>query len=224
MNDIAVAAGIVTYNPDVERLKENIESILKQVSELCIVDNGSDYLKEIEETAKYYSVKLIVNDKNHGIAVALNQIMMYTKECKMEWYVTLDQDSIAPDNLINEAAGLLNNKEIGQIVPVIYEAQAGEYCYLGHEKNGKSVQEVTKGITSASVYRVSAWEECGRFDEDLFIDYVDYDFSMRLRLKGYKIYRINNAVLTHEIGNSFSIRFLGKKYEWEIIRRLENIT
>lgn len=39
MSDTAVAAGIVTYNPDIARLQENIESICKQTAEVCIVDD-----------------------------------------------------------------------------------------------------------------------------------------------------------------------------------------
>ena len=33
---------IVTYNPDVERLEENIKAIATQVDKVVIVDNGSD--------------------------------------------------------------------------------------------------------------------------------------------------------------------------------------
>ena len=35
-------AGIVLYNPDLGRLKENIESICKQVDKVILIDNGSD--------------------------------------------------------------------------------------------------------------------------------------------------------------------------------------
>ena len=36
------AAGIVSYNPDISRLKENIETIRKQVKIVLIIDNASD--------------------------------------------------------------------------------------------------------------------------------------------------------------------------------------
>ena len=42
------AAGIVLYNPDVERLHENINGIINQVDALILIDNGSDNIKEIE--------------------------------------------------------------------------------------------------------------------------------------------------------------------------------
>ncbi len=36
----AFAAGIVSYNPDIKRFKENIDSILSQVDKLIIIENG----------------------------------------------------------------------------------------------------------------------------------------------------------------------------------------
>ena len=47
MNSDTIGAGIVTFNPDIGRLKENIDAILPQVSELVIVDNGSANVDEV---------------------------------------------------------------------------------------------------------------------------------------------------------------------------------
>lgn len=37
----AIFAGIVLFNPEISRLKENITHILGQVDRLILVDNGS---------------------------------------------------------------------------------------------------------------------------------------------------------------------------------------
>lgn len=211
MNEVNVVAGIVTYNPNLKRLKENIESIIGQVQKVCLVDNGSYNTEEIELLKKQYPLEIILNFENKGIAAALNQIMLFAKRIDARWCVTLDQDSIVPPNLLQEAEPLLIRKDIGQIVPVIYEEQSGEYCYLDDTDNREKLQEVSKSITSSSINSVSAWEECGKFDEMLFIDYVDYDFCMKLRCAGYKIYRLNRAILEHQIGDSYMIKIFGKK-------------
>ena len=72
------AAGIVSYNPDISRLKENIETIRKQVKIVLIIDNASDNVVDIRQMIKEYkNVYMICNTVNKGIAVALNQICHY---------------------------------------------------------------------------------------------------------------------------------------------------
>ena len=40
------AAGIVTYNPNMKRLIENVNAILPQVEQVILVDNGSANINE----------------------------------------------------------------------------------------------------------------------------------------------------------------------------------
>ena len=43
-----ICAGIVLFNPEIERLNENIEHIRKQVPMLILVDNGSNNLEDVK--------------------------------------------------------------------------------------------------------------------------------------------------------------------------------
>lgn len=80
-------AGIVLYNPDLGRLKENIESICKQVDKVILIDNGSDNIREIEDLIKeYLNCILLKNGENMGIAYALNQILKYAYENDVKWF------------------------------------------------------------------------------------------------------------------------------------------
>jgi rhamnosyltransferase len=49
---------------------------------------------------------------------------------------------------------------------------------------------------------MSAFEECGFFNEDLFIDQVDNDFDFRVRKKGFVILQSQDNCIVHEIGYS----------------------
>lgn len=49
-----VCAGIITYHPDIVRLRENVNAVIDQVQEIFIVDNGSENLKEIEALIEDY--------------------------------------------------------------------------------------------------------------------------------------------------------------------------
>lgn len=53
---------------------------------------------------------------------------------------------------------------------------------------------------SANIINLDVWKELGGFDESLFIDQVDNDFSIRLTTAGFKIIRFNNIFFYHQIG------------------------
>ncbi|MBR1432844.1 glycosyltransferase family 2 protein [Ruminococcus sp.] len=200
-----IAAGIVTYNPDLKRLKENIGSIKPQVKQLLIVDNGSTNIEEIEALCKENKCELINFNENKGIAYALNKICEFFSS-NYEWVLTLDQDSISPKNLIQKLCTYTTSK-IGAIGPKI--------VYRGNEKftqnsNKTLVSKVDWLITSATLTNINAWKSIGGFDNKLFIDGVDKDFCFRLNKKGYDVLQCNEVELYHELGNLKCRRVFGK--------------
>ena len=71
-----IAAGIVLYNPDMDRFKKNLKAIAPQVEKVFLVDNHSDNIEEVKKMLEQFPVcELIENEKNAGIATALNQLM-----------------------------------------------------------------------------------------------------------------------------------------------------
>ena len=44
----------------------------------------------------------------------------------------------------------------------------------------------------------------------MFIDYVDYDICIKLKIAGYFIYRINSAFIIQELGKAQVIKFIEK--------------
>lgn len=85
-NNSFVAGGIISFNPNLQRLQENIEAIYRQVDKLLIIDNASDNSLLVEELASTYgsSVYYYNNNDNKGVAVALNQLA-----CNAYWTTTL---------------------------------------------------------------------------------------------------------------------------------------
>ena len=91
-----VLAGIVLYNPDEDRLVENIQAVVGQVDETILIDNNSSNIEKIKKRVNElnYNINIIENSKNNGIAFALNQILEYAIDNNYEWFLTLDQDSV----------------------------------------------------------------------------------------------------------------------------------
>ncbi len=228
-SDMKFLAIIITYNPDVERLTENLKAISCQTDKVVIVDNGSEDNSFLERLSFVYNADVITNDKNKGIAYALNQGMKYAYENGYEWAITLDEDSVCPDNIISSARKLIDEKlrkynslsvtclpgckleDIAMIVPLIKETASGELCELGTAVDDEAYQEVKKCITSAAITNVRIWKKLRGFDNKLFIDYVDYDYAVRCIINDYKIVRMNNVCLDHRIGKSEYKKFLWTK-------------
>lgn len=203
-----ILAGITIFNPDIEMLKKNIAAIIDQVDGVVCVDNGSTEIEVIEKDIQneFPQVEVIKNHANLGIAVALNQMFVFAKEHGFEWVLTLDQDSVCPDNLMTEYKRYMTFENLGSLCPVI--------CNRNYENREVLDGEYTlmdKCITSASLTPIQVWEAVGGFLEELFIDFVDHDFSAKLIEQGYKIVRINSVLLEHEIGQGRDVCFLGKK-------------
>ena len=205
-----VLAGIVLYNPEIGRLQENIDAIYQQVDSVLLIENGSsntDYRKQLK---KYDNLLYIDNHASKGIAYALNQICGYAYTHDYEWALTLDQDSVATPGMVETYKGLVNDN-IGIIG-----------CYIEDRNYKEPNQERYEGtfgvpcvITSASFTNVKAWKDCGGFDNEMFIDFVDTDICYSMRKAGYKIMITFHTKLIHEVGIKTTIKYI------PLIKRLQ---
>lgn len=200
-----ILAGIVTYNPCIDRLKKNIDSISHQVSDVVIIDNGSSNIEEIQSMLISCSnAKIVCNEFNRGIAAALNQIGDVAYEKNKEFFITLDQDSISDEKLVEKLYSVLENNSIGIACP--YINRHGDFSSADVKR------EVKTAITSGSMVRTKAWTEVGGFWEYLFIDEVDHEFCYQLRRKGYGIVQTNAVAIDHIIGTPFSKKIMGHTF------------
>lgn len=190
-----IGAGVVLYEPDEERLFHNLEKINPQVDKIFLYANSN--IEKIAEKLKKFNVVILGSGQNIGLAKALNAIMEEASEkYQMEWVVTFDQDSIAPDNMIEVMYPFLSEESTAIVCPQVIDKRRP---YM--KKQTKKKEYVSRCITSSSCTKISAWKDVGKFDENLFIDLIDNDFCKRLILKGWKILRINDLVLDQEFGN-----------------------
>ncbi|KFI57310.1 glycosyltransferase [Bifidobacterium cuniculi] len=199
-------AGIVTYNPDLKRLRANLEAIVPQVDRVFVCDNGSDNVQDIETLAAAFpAVQLERLGENLGIAAALNCLLQAAERGTFDWIVLLDQDSVASDGMVDALAAHAD-ETTGLVCPFILDRNrmsVEEYRAMDMPATQR-LEHAAKGgaITSGSLVQVKAALAVGGFDERFFIDYVDFDFNERLLLAGYEILRVNTTYLLHEKGKS----------------------
>ncbi len=204
-----VLCGIVLYNPDIERLINNISSAKNQTDKVLLIDNCSSNIDIIE---KYYKndnkIIIIKNESNMGIASALNQIVEFAKKRDYEWVLTLDQDSICDNNMVSNMMLYSDMDKIGILCPITLDKNN----YTSDMNRNLQTSEMEWCITSGSLINVINTKMC-KFDDKMFIDMVDYDFSLQVRNNGLKIIRVYNAVLFHRLGDLSIKKLFGKRIE-----------
>ena len=217
----SISAIIVTFYPD-DRFFEMLRSIDNQVDNIWIVDNGSSgqirtKLEDLGSNANN-SFNFILNDENLGLAAAQNQGIREAIKEGSKWILLLDQDSIPAGNMIDKmmvaAENYQDKKYLGMITPR-HENDDGEPSIPSYStKHGfrlhryfMKVDEVDDtlafGMASGSFIPSAVLQEVGLMRDDFWIDYIDYDFSFRLRKLGYRIIGVGAAGLKHRLGESF---------------------
>ena len=191
-----IFAGIVSFEPDIERLRCNIDAIAPQVCAVVIFDNGSSNYREIRKSIK--NAVLIRSEKNLGIAAALNRLIRWGERKGYKWMISLDQDSVCPTDYVKDMLPLLDLKRVGIAAPVIIDRSIG---VVGHSPKG-SYAEVRTCITSGAFNSIAAWCKVSGYDESMFIDSVDFEYCYRLRKHGYRVVQSGKVWLLHEVGNS----------------------
>lgn len=202
------AAGIVTYNPDIQRLKQNMEAIWQNTSidYLFIIDNHSDNVTDIQQLVGDNPViALVCLSKNEGIAFALNKICQMAMNKGYTWAVTLDQDSILERKAIDSFRNFTSINGVGIICPRIEDRNMGTQ----YAKTTQGYEYIEKCITSGNLVNLNIWKSVGGYNEELFIDGVDFDYCIKLKEAGYQILRNNITCLIQEIGHGRKGYFLG---------------
>ena len=198
-------AGIVLFNPDINRLLENIGALVPQIDSIILVDNHSENIEEVKSTIfddkhsfSDVSFKLIENPANLGIATALNIICREALLQGAEWVLTMDQDSVCSSDLIDIYTKYINYPGVASLTCVIND-RSGSLEYE-KEKWNDEFRDVNFAITSANYIKLSVWQSIGGFDDRFFIDKVDTDYCFRLIEANYRILEINYSGMLHEIG------------------------
>lgn len=210
--DLAVAAVVVTYNggPDIEN---TILAVCDQVDRVIVVDNGSsaDTLNVLHSIGSIDNVDIILLGDNFGIARAQNIGFVAAKKIGVPWILMLDQDSYCAQNMVAQllsAALMVDFNTLGFVCPSI-DLAAND---MGDDEVG-GVVEVDAAISSGCLFPVRIYETIGGLKEEYFIDAVDFEYCLRLRSNGLKMYRVPSAILRHRLGQKRMINFLLFSFE-----------
>jgi rhamnosyltransferase len=216
----------VTYNPDIYQLTRQIKSLPAEVVSI-LVDNGSADISVTalrQLVASRNKMLLICNEKNEGLAAALNQGISHamTSVSGCEFVLLLDQDSEPESDavrLLLEAHVRLerDGEKVGGVGPRLLDfttnLQHGFHC-MGRWRWKRIFPaiddtEIVKNIYingSGTLARTVVFERHGSYEKMLFIDHVDTEWGFRIHSKGLRFYGVPEAKFKHSMGER-GIRF-----------------
>lgn len=194
---------IITFNPEINLLRKNINSFINEVDFVIIVDNGSKGIQEFFQLENN-KIKVISNTINLGIAEGLNRALLFALENNFDFLLTMDQDSFFEKPTIKILMQGFTKDKIAIVCPSLLDMNSNQLD-IASEK----YEEIFTAITSGSLCSVSILNKVGGFNSKMFIDYVDFELCLRLQKKGYIIIQSQESILCHQLGNSNIKRFFG---------------
>ena len=239
---------VVTPNYNGERfLKTFLESLNDDsdyIGEVIIIDNGStdgslDYLKN---NTFNFPLVLIENKENLGFAPAVNQGIL---KAKNDLIFSINNDTEIKKGSIKALIDLISSSED------IFSVQAkmlqydnkeliddvgDEYNLLAwtkktgenhHSSEYQTVKDIFSSCAGAAMYKKSALEEIGLFDDNFFAYMEDVDLAIRSRINGYRNLLCPDAIVYH-IGsatsgsryNEFKVRLAARNNVWVVYKNL----
>ena len=205
---IRIAGVVVLFNPSMKYI-DSIKSYINQVETLYAIDNSEQTDSEFVDKLKHFeNVVYKWNEKNLGIARALNVGAQLALEKRYDFLLMMDQDSILSENVITESIKYFKD-HVSNDTGILYSRHIYRNYY--QQKALTPTEEILVADTSGSILNLEAYNRVGPFLEKLFIDYVDFEYCLRLRLNGFKVIQLNSVTLYQELGKMVTKRLLFMK-------------
>jgi len=199
---------IVIYNPNEDLLSKCILSIFDTVRHIYIIDN-SDI--NISLNIDYEYIKYIKLKENMGISYAFNIGIKESIKNKSDYILLTDQDTVYPIKYIDNMLKTFDNEENICAVTTLFKDTNSAKKNEGFYKKSflfakrffpiEGSFNVFHTISSGKILNTKYINDIGLMDEDLFIDWVDYEWCWRARKKGYKIIGNADVVIDHQLGD-----------------------
>lgn len=191
MNSEVIAGVVVLYYPG-ECINNNISTYLKFLDKLYVVDNtpgGSEVNINLGP-----KIEVITFNENRGIGFALNYALEKSWKGGFNWLLTMDQDT--------SFRGIDCEKLI-KLANQLYKKNQRVAVVSASDKSPKSIKLKINNIciTSGSLVNVTAARSINGWNELLFVDGVDYDFSLRMINNKYITVQDEKIKLNHQLGS-----------------------
>lgn len=210
----------VAYNPEINTFNSKLRVVSELSSNVVVVNNGN-------AIPVIKNIKIINLSENKGIAYAQNVGVEFLKRKGIEFVFFFDQDSDFDSDYFSKmlfewhrviSAGV----NIGILSPNLFDRNRHQLIPINQLNNGDIDRRVlsnsknellqnTLPISSGILTTVTIFNTVGGNNADLFIDWVDLDFDLKILNAGYITCTTSTVCLRHAIGKNEQHKFFGKR-------------
>ena len=212
---------VVIVNWNGERFLDHcLSALLAQTvapHEIILVDNASSDAS-LDIVRRFPSVRLLAQNENLGFARG-NNLAIEAAVADSEWIALLNPDAFVEPHWLEgllsaardyPAFDVFGSKLVNAADPAVLDGAGDAYHFsglvwrTGHgvpvSEGADETREMFSPCAAAAMYRRTALQRVGGFDEDFFCYVEDVDMGFRLRLHGYRCLYVPQSV-AHHVGS-----------------------
>jgi Glycosyl transferase family 2 len=186
--------------------RELLDALRDQVDWLIVVDNSITpaIREQVKQQCAQSPVRyaLLQSPENLGTARGFNAGALAAKSHGCETVFFLDGDAVVTPGFFQSQIRMLETIEANDRIRVgaLTSIVSDDSPSMDPPAIARAWSPVRTIITSGSLVRVSTFESAGRFNEKLFVEGVDFDFSRRMRASGHVLARVNRVLVRQPFG------------------------
>ena len=119
----------------------------------------------------------------------------------------MDQDTFFKEDTITKMKKAIEENDVSKIGIIT----PWHNTKLKIEKPSQRVDYPLEVMTSGNLVNLEIYKKIGGYKEWMFIDGIDIEYGLNLNKNGYKIMRLNNVVIEHNLGDIQYKDFLWEK-------------
>ncbi|WP_314853766.1 glycosyltransferase [uncultured Microbacterium sp.] len=184
-------------------LVDRVNALTTQVDAIVLVDDGTHSLSRLGLESSF--VHVIELDENRGIGYALNSGVERARSLGATHVLTLDQDSAPPAGYVENALDVLADAETAGVrVAAVVPDLVGDQRVL--RRDGFAFDPIQAG----QLIPIDVFADIGLFRDELFIDAVDSEFSIRGEDHGFRFVVAEGQRIEHALGELVPLTAFGR--------------
>ena len=199
-----ILAIVVTFFPEKELLKKNINAFIDKVDKVLIWENTPGNKKHEYRFITDSKVEYC-GDGINSISHALNYAWKYAVSKGYDYLLTMDQDSLF-ENFSYYVEKSIQSDSFNDVIwtPTLVTSE-----YPKPLSKSAGITEVKSAITSGMFQKISVISKIGGWNESFAIDGLDDEYVFYAQRIGVKICRVMDAFMNQQYGNPQKVEFLG---------------
>jgi hypothetical protein len=207
--DNRLCLGIILFKPSTEEL-DSVIKLSEKYDVYVYVNSKLNYEDELRLKSRVFFIYF--SEINMGISKAMNHLFKKSYKNGFKYFLCLDQDTIISNMNITDIQN--------EILEIEFKFQ--DYNFLGFTLNVLSNKYNFQDfiINSGTIFNLHLLKKMSYFNEEYFVDLVDYEISARAHMANLKFINIqNNGFFDHisnqadTIHNIFGLKVRSRRYD-----------